>query len=180
MLTAIVAFLLTCNPAAATVALAHDRRTDRPVPILGGSAAAALALAAVGAGADPILDVLEVSLGTFRIGAGVVVAVSGLRWLVAGAPKDAIEPETDLRLAGFVAFPTLLTPAAAVLAVAIGADDGLGAVAVGAGIAIALGGAGIYARRSIPHALALAGVRLVGAGAIVVGAGLLVDGLRTL
>ena len=122
MIAAIVAFLAACNPAAALVALAHDRRTDRPIPVLAGAAAALAALVVAGAASQPILDVLDVNLGTFRVGAGAVLVVSGLRWLFAGAPRDAIEPDTDLRLAGFVAFPTLLTPAAAVLAVSVGAE----------------------------------------------------------
>lgn len=180
VLTAIVAFLLTSNPAAATISLAHDRRTNRPLPVAAGAAAAVLALILVAVLADSILDVLDVNLGTFRVGAGVVVVVNGLRWLATGAAKDAIEPETDLRLAGFVAFPTLLTPAAAVLAVAVGADDGVGTVAVASLVAIAVGAAGVYLRRSVPRALATAGVRLVGAGTVIVGAGLLVDGLKTL
>ena len=180
VLTAIVAFLLTCNPAAATVALAHDRRTDRPIPVVAGAVAAALTLVLLGVGADSILELLELNLGTFRVGAGAIIIVAGIRWLATGSPKDAIEPETDVRLAGFVFFPTLLTPGAAVLAVSTGAEEGTGVVALAAALAIAVGAAGVYARRSIPHALALGAVRLVGAGSIVVGAGLLVDGLKTL
>lgn len=180
MIAAIVAFLAACNPAAALVALAHDRRTDRPIPVLAGAAAALAALVVAGAASQPILDVLDVNLGTFRVGAGAVLVVSGLRWLFAGAPRDAIEPDTDLRLAGFVAFPTLLTPAAAVLAVSVGAELGALTVLAAAGLSIVAGAAGVYLRRSVPVALASAGVRLIGAITIIVGAGLVVDGLKTL
>lgn len=180
MISALVAFLLACNPAAALVALAHDRRTNRPGPVIAGAAAALGALIAGAVLSQPALDVLDINLGTFRVGAGVVIVVAGLRWLFAGAPRDAIEPETDLRLAGFVAFPTLFTPSAAVLAVSTGAEDGTLTVAVAAGVAIVLGAVGVYLRRSVPVALATAGVRLIGAGTIVVGVGLVVEGLRTL
>lgn len=180
MIAAIVAFLAACNPAAALVALAHDRRTDRPLPVIAGAVAALAALVLAAAASQPILDALDVTLGTFRVGAGAVLVVSGLRWLFAGAPRDAIEPETDLRLAGFVAFPTLFTPSAAVLATSVGAEQGTVTVLVAAGIAIVLGAVGVYLRRSVPVALATAGVRLIGAGTIIVGAGVIVDGLRTL
>jgi multiple antibiotic resistance protein len=180
VIAAIVAFLAACNPAAALVALAHDRRTDRPLPVIAGAVAALTALLVAAAASRPILDVLDVSLGTYRVGAGVVLVVSGLRWLFSGAPRDAIEPDTDLRLAGFVAFPTLLTPAAAVLAVSVGAEEGTLTVLGAAGLAIVAGAAGVYLRRSVPVALAGAGVRLIGAVTIIVGAGLVVDGLRTL
>lgn len=180
MIPAIVAFLAACNPAAALVALAHDRRTDRPLPVIAGALAALSALVIAAAASQSILDALDVNLGTFRVGAGVVLVVSGLRWLFVGAPRDAIEPETDLRLAGFVAFPTLLTPSAAVLAISVGAEEGTLTVLAAAGIAIVLGATGVYLRRSVPVALATALVRLIGAGTIIVGAGLVVDGLRTL
>ncbi|MDZ7676153.1 MAG: hypothetical protein U5K30_13925 [Acidimicrobiales bacterium] len=180
MITAIVAFLAACNPAAALVALAHDRRTDRPLPVAAGAMAAFAALVVAAAASDAILDVLELNLGTFRVGAGAVLVVSGLRWLVAGAPRDAVEPGSDLRLAGFVAFPTLLTPAAAVLAVSVGADEGVLTVMVAAAVAIALGGLGVYLRRSVPVALGTSMVRLIGAGTVIVGAGMVVDGLQTL
>ncbi len=180
MIAAIIAFVVACNPAAALVALAHDRRTNRPLPVLAGATAALTALVVSGAASKSILDALEINLGTFRVGAGAVMVVAGLRWLFAGAPRDAIEPDTDLRLAGFVAFPTLFTPAAAVLAISVGAEEGTLTVLVAAGISIALGAAGVYLRRSVPVALATAGVRLIGAGTIVIGAGLVVDGLRTL
>jgi small neutral amino acid transporter SnatA (MarC family) len=180
VIAALIAFLVACNPAAALVALAHDRRTDRPLPVVAGAVAALTALVVAAALSDSILDVLDINLGTYRVGAGAVLVVSGLRWLFAGAPRDAIEPETDLRLAGFIAFPTLLTPAAAVLAISVGAEDGTATVAVAAGIAITLGALGVYLRRSVPVALATAGVRLIGAGTIIVGVGLIIDGLRTL
>lgn len=180
MIPAIVAFLAACNPAAALVALAHDRRTDRPIPVIAGAAAALAALVVAAGASQSILDALDVNLGTFRVGAGAVLVISGLRWLFFGAPRDAIEPETDLRLAGFVAFPVLFTPSAAVLATSIGAEEGTVTVVVAAGIAIVLGAIGVYLRRSVPVALATAGVRLIGAGTIIVGAGVIVDGLRTL
>jgi small neutral amino acid transporter SnatA (MarC family) len=180
MIAAAIAFFVACNPAAATVALAHDRRTDRPIPVIAGAVAALVALVLAAAASDALLDVLDLNLGTYRVGAGAVLVAAGLRWLVVGAPRDAIEPETDLRLAGFVAFPTLLTPAAAALAVSVGAEEGVAVVAGAAAISIVLGGLGVYLRRQVPTALAVALVRLIAAGTVVVGVDLVVDGLMTL
>jgi small neutral amino acid transporter SnatA (MarC family) len=141
---------------------------------------AGLVLLAVAAAADPLLEVLDVNLGTYRLGAGVVVAVAGLRWLAVGAPSDTAEPATDLRLGGFVAFPILVTPAAAVLAPSIGAEHGASVAAVAVVVAVVLGGLGVYFRRRIPALFAQGLVRLLGAVAVVVGVIVAFDGIRTL
>lgn len=180
MTAAILAFLVACNPAAALLALGHDRRTDRPLPVVIGAAAAIATLLTLAMASEPILDVLDLNLGTFRVGAGVVLVAAGLRWLVAGSPPSAEEPQTDTRLAGFIFFPTLMTPGATVLAVTVGADAGVATAAVGILLAVGLGAVGVYERRRMPVALAGAFVRLLGAGSVVVGIGLVVEGIRTL
>lgn len=180
MITAVIAFLVAVNPAAASVALARDWRTDRPVSVAAGTALAVAVLVALAAFSDPILDLLDVSEGTFELGAGVVVAVSGLRALVGLVPRGTTEPATDVRLTGYVFFPTLLTPAAAVMAVAVGAQDGTTVAAVGAAVAIVISGFGVFYRRRIPELLAGGLVRLFGAGAVVIGIALAFDGTRTL
>jgi len=177
---ALLGFLATVNPAAAALALARDRRTDRPRPVLLGALGAIAALIALGAAAEPVLDALDVNLGTYRLGAGVVIAVAGLRWLVAGAVPAVEEPDEDRRLAGFVAFPVLLTPGAAVLAVSVGAEHGAATTAIAVAVAVALGGIGVYLRRSLPASLIGGFVRLLGAVATVVGVIVAVDGVRTL
>lgn len=180
MIAALLTFLAAVNPGAASVSLARDWRTDRPLPVLVGTVAAAALLVGISAAADPILDALDVNLGTYRLGAGVVLAVAGLRWLAAGAPMGTTEPTTDVRLAGFVFFPTLLTPSAAVLAVSVGAEEGAASAGVAAVAAVVIAGVGVYFRRRVPELLAQGLVRLFGAGAIVIGIIVAVDGVRTL
>lgn len=180
MTLAILGFLATVNPAAAALALVRDRRTDRPRSVAAGVALAAAVLVALAAAADPLLELLDIDLGTYRLGAGVVIAVAGLRWLVAGAVPACDEPDDDRRLAGFVAFPVLLTPGAVVLAVSVGAEHGTVGAAIAAAIAVALGGLGLYLRRSLPHLLMMGLVRLLGAAATVLGVVVAVEGIRTL
>ena len=180
MTLALLGLLATVNPAAAALAMVRDRRTDRPTSVAAGTAVAALVLVAIGAAADGVLDALDVSLGTYRLGAGVVIAVAGLRWLAVGAAAPVEEPDDDRRLAGFVAFPVLLTPGAAAIALSVGAEHGTAATATAAVVAVGLGGLGIYLRRSVPHLLALGLVRLLGAIAVVVGVIVSVDGIQTL
>ena len=180
MILALLGFLATVNPAAAALALIRDRRTDRPRSVAAGVAVAVAVLVVLAAAADPILDLLDINLGTYRLGAGVVIAVAGLRWLVAGAAPACPEPDEDRRLAGFVAFPVLLTPGAVVLAVSVGAEHGTLEAAVGIVVAAVLGGLGLYLRRSVPHLFVAGLVRMLGAAATVLGVVVAVDGIRTL
>lgn len=180
MTTTLIAFLVACNPANALSALGHDRRTDRPIPLVAGTLAAVAVIIALAGASQPILDLLGLNLGTFRVGAGVVLAVSGLRYLIVGSPKPAEEPATDFRLGGYIFFPTLTTPSSVVLAVSAGVERGTALTSVAAAICIVLGALGVYERRRMPAALASALVRLLGAGSVVIGVGLVVDGIKTL
>lgn len=180
MTLALLGIFATVNPAAAALALLRDRRTDRPAAIAAGAVVALVALVLLAVASEPLLDALDVNLGTYRLGAGVIVAFAGVRWLVAGAVAPAEEPETDRGLAAFVAFPTLFTPGAAALAVSIGAEDGVVPVAVAAAVAVAVGALGVYVRRLVHPKFAGGGVRLLGAVAGIIGVIVAVDGIRTL
>ncbi len=181
MTLALLGFLATVNPAAAAMALTRDdRHADRPVPVTLGAVGALVLLVALAAAADPLLDGLDVNLGTYRLGAGAVVAVAGLRWLVAGAVRPAEEPASDRGLAGFVTFPVLLTPGAAALAVSVGAEHGVVATAGAAAVGVLAGGLALYLRRSAPPWAVGGLVRFLGAVAAVVGVIVAIDGIRTL
>ncbi|HWB56932.1 MAG TPA: hypothetical protein VG479_08365 [Gaiellaceae bacterium] len=142
-------------------------------------------LAALGAGAalclsgGAVLDALAISPESFRLAAALVLAVEGVRALLAGSPRPAPE------LAGLtaalvpVAFPLLLQPGVVVLALAAGGDDvaaeGIGALAVAL---LPVVGASLVAREARADVLLLAGGRLLGALEIVAGAALAVDAIR--
>ncbi len=180
MTSAILAFLVAVNPAASARAFTRDRRPDRPVAIAIGAAIAVAILVALAAASETLLDALDLSAGTFRLGAGVVVAVTGLRWLVLGPSEGVAEPDSGRALSGFVAFPTLLTPGAAVLAVTVRLSDGLGTAVVGASVGAAAGAAALLWRRRVPVVIGAALVRIIGAAAVVIGIGIGVDGVQTM
>ena len=171
-----LAVLAATNPPRVWAAL--PSRPDR-TPAAGVGAAvvvgASLALAAVASG---LLDLLNVSASTFRIGAGLVVAVVGAHDLAAGAPKQ--EPALAGWRAGFVpiGFPLLVNPALGAAALMASADHGI-ATAVGAA---AIGGAILIALATLAGSARVlrASGRWVGAAMIVLGLALAVDGVFSL
>jgi small neutral amino acid transporter SnatA (MarC family) len=162
----LVAFLGAVNPCRARLALPQRQG----VVALGAVVALAVgaALAAVGSAA---LDALDVSPESFRLAAGLVLAVEGAR--VLAWPRPVGEPE--LRGLGAalvpVAFPILLQPGVVTLALAAGGDDAE-ASAIGA-LALAL----LVAAVLPAGALLAAGARLVAALEIAAGAALAVSAI---
>jgi small neutral amino acid transporter SnatA (MarC family) len=136
------ALVLAINPLRAAGAMAVGMpavvRRDRIRAVVAGGAAAAAALAALAWWSGPLLDVLDTSAPTVRIGAGLVLLLASAVDLVRRAPS--VEPSVDGRLALLVpvAVPLLLRPAAAVLAISAGADRGVATVLMGAALAAAV------------------------------------------
>ena len=173
----LLALLAAVNPMAVAVALwPRERRTT-----MAAAAAVAVAVAVVCAGvSDPILDALDVTLGTFRVAAAVVLGIAGARWLIVGAPGVAGEGPAGGpgRVLIPLLIPVLLTPQLVMVSVSVGADDGVAAVAVGTAVSLALAWlATIVTKRH--HVAWTAGVRMVAALAIVVALILAVDGVKT-
>ena len=137
------------------------------------------AFAAIAALGGRLLDALDISPESFRLGAALVLALEGARALVFARP--AAEPELAGLKAGLVpvAFPLLLTPGVVALAIAAGGDR-VEAEAVGA-LALALAltlGATLLPRGSRADALLAAGGRLLGALEIVAGVALAVEAIK--
>lgn len=142
--------------------------------------AAVVALAAV---SGPVLDALDVSPSTFRIAAGAVAAIGGAVRLVVPLPRP--EPAGDVWRAGLVpvAFPTLLTPDLGLLALSLGADEGVLPVALAAAVALALlvAAAVVPPPQSGRAGAATTGMaRVIAAVLVVAGVALAVDGVQDL
>jgi small neutral amino acid transporter SnatA (MarC family) len=153
-------FLATSNAGRVALGLGEGRAPRRTLAVVVGvGAAMVLVLALV---ADPLLDALDISPGSFRIAAGIVLAAMGAATVVhprPGGPAGAL----------------LVTPDLACMAIAAAADEGVGP-ALGAG-AIALA---LVAALALPPRLAPAGraAPFLAALAVVVGVALVVSGVR--
>ncbi len=196
----IVFLLAVANPfhSAALLApglLGSERGTRLRVVGIGAAVAAAVAIV-LALVADDVLDALDVTSPTFRLGAGVVIAATGVRSALI-APKPWAEGLRGGRLSMLVpvAFPVLFTPELAVASVSYSADRGTGATVVAIAVALAVfaglavtgagwsasavatpdGSASPGARRADPW-LGAAG-RVMGALAVVLGIALVVDGI---
>jgi small neutral amino acid transporter SnatA (MarC family) len=132
-----VALLLALNPARAAFAVpraGRSRRTVVRVAALGGLIGG-LAVGAAAVLGDPLIEALDVSEPSLRLGAGIVAALTGVGDLFRRPP--APEPA----LAGWraalvpVAVPVVARPALLVMALGAGADSGVlasvGAMALG-------------------------------------------------
>jgi small neutral amino acid transporter SnatA (MarC family) len=173
----LLALLVAVNPLAVAVALwPRERRTTMAV-----AAAIAAAVAVAGAASSgPILEALDVTPGTFRVAAAIVLGLASARWLIVGAPTVAGDgPAGGWGRVGVpLLIPALVTPQLAMVSVSAGADDGVALVAAGAAASLAVAWvATIVAKRH--HAGWVAGVRLVAAVAMAAALALAVDGVQT-
>jgi small neutral amino acid transporter SnatA (MarC family) len=174
----LLALFAAVNPLAVAVALwPRERRLTLAVAA---AIAAAIAVAAAAA-SGPILDALDVTLGTFRVAAAVVLGLAGARWLIVGAPSVAADGPADGwgRVGVPLLIPVLVTPQLAIVGMSVGADEGVAVVAIGAAVSLALAWlAAVVPKRH--HAGWVAGVRLVAAIAIAIALALAVDGVKTI
>ncbi len=173
----VLALFAAVNPLAVAVALwPRERRSTMAVAAL-----IALAITIVGAAVSgPILDALDVTPGTFRVAAAVVLGLAGGRWLIAGASSVATEGPAGGagRVAVPLLFPVLVTPQLVMVSMSTGADHGVAIVAAGAAVSLAV--AWVAAIAGKRHQVGwTAGVRLVAALAVAVALALAVDGVKT-
>jgi small neutral amino acid transporter SnatA (MarC family) len=175
--SSLLALLAAVNPLAVAVALwPRERRLTAAA-----AAAIACAVAVVCAGvSEPILDALDVTLGTFRVSAAVVLGLAGARWLIAGAPDVAADGPAagPGRVWVPLLIPVLVTPQLVMVSVSVGADDGVAVVAGCAAASFVLAWVAMVVPKR-HRATWTAGMRLVAALAVAVALGLAVDGVRT-
>jgi small neutral amino acid transporter SnatA (MarC family) len=168
------AFVAAVNPSRVRLVL-----PERRAAVALGAFVALGAVGGIAALGGALLDALDISPESFRLGAALVLALEGARALVFARP--GAEPELAGLLAAVVpvAFPLLLTPGVVALAVAAGGDD----VEAEAGGAFALAlafvlGATAVRRNPRNDALLVAGGRLFGALEIAAGVALAVGAIR--
>jgi small neutral amino acid transporter SnatA (MarC family) len=175
------ALVLALNPARAAFAVPRAGRS--PASVVGvaalGGGIGALAVCAVAAAADPLLDALDVSDPSFRLAAGIVAALAGAADVFRRPP--APEPALPGSRAALVpvAIPVVARPALLVLALGAGAEQGVlvsaGAMAVG--IALLTGLTAAWPTEG-PRGRALRwAARLLAAGLVACGVILAIDGI---
>ena len=155
----LLGFVGSVNPCRTRLALPGNR-----IAVLLGACVALAAAAVLAAAGGALLDRLDVSPESFRLAAGLVLAVEGARALV--WPRPAAEPELPGLRAALVpvAFPLLLQPGVVVLVLAAGGEDVERRALVALAVALALVVV-VPQSRLLP-----AGARMLGAVEIVAGA----------
>ena len=188
MSTALLILLVAVNPIA--VAAELRGRVDRRV-LAAGLAATALLAVVLAAASEALLDVLSVTAPTFRVAAGAVLLTVAAKWVALGPrrlpPEDALLSRDDADdgdpgpWSGLVVpllIPVLVSPQLVMASIALGADEGVGAVAVGAVVALGLSGVATLLHRGRP-ALWSIGVRFTGLPTAALALGMIVDGVKT-
>lgn len=157
------------------------RSRPKRLPVaLGGAGIALLILVPVAAFAEPLLDLVDISPATARIATGLLLVVTGI--LLVGWPLPSPEPSLPGRQAALVpvAFPTLLTPGLALLALTASADHSAAVALVVLAVALAtLPGIAMIPVRppgSAQHRVLDGSARAIAGVLVLAGFGLLFDG----
>jgi small neutral amino acid transporter SnatA (MarC family) len=103
-----------------------------------GAALTAVTLVVFGAFATPLLGAMDVSAPNLRIGLGLVLAVVSVHDMVRRPPAAGATLEGWAAALVPVWFPVLLRPEVAMVALALGADHGIGVTAGAALLAMAI------------------------------------------
>lgn len=168
------ALVAAVNPCRLRLALPESRGA-----VALGALVALAGVAAVAAAGGALLDALDISPESFRLGAAVVLALEGARALLLARPAQ--EPELSGLGAALVpvAFPLLLSPGVVALGVAAGGDDveleALAALALALALVLVLT---LVRRSERADPLLAAGGRLLGALEIAAGIALALGAIR--
>lgn len=173
----VIAALAAVSAPRAIAALPPEGRI---VAAIAGAAGTLGALALLAAVADPMADAVDLAAPTVRMATGAVLAAQGLAAM--GLPLPRPEPRLAGRWAALVpvAFPTLLTPALALLAVSGSLDRSApttAAVLAGALATVPALGALVPVRAGTPSRVLRGIAALMGAVLVVSGIGLVFDGI---
>jgi small neutral amino acid transporter SnatA (MarC family) len=183
VLRVVVFVVAAANPLRAALALLPRSPDDRRSLTIGvgvGSALVVLAAWGLAAVSGPLLDGLDISPESFRVGGGIVIAIGGARMATLGPSEWPDLVPSWVTAIVPVAFPVLLAPELVAAAIGLGADEGAGPVLLAVVIAAALTTLAHGLVRGRPGPTAVATSRLVGAVAVVCGTALAIDGIFAL
>jgi small neutral amino acid transporter SnatA (MarC family) len=170
---AVLLVLVAVNPVRRRYELPADQRQV--------AAGAGLTLAAIlllGFGGEALLDALDISVPTFRVAVGLVLAIRAFVDLMRALPEGGPVPPGLRGAVAPVFFPVLFRPEVGLVAVLVGADAGLGWLLIGS--VLALLDPIWWAERSRNARLDRAFGAALSAAAIVLAVDLLVDGVFAL
>ena len=172
-LVAVLIVLAAVNPVRRRYELPPNRQV-----VGAGAMLAWVALLSIGLAGEWVLDTLDITVPTFRVAVGLVLAVRALVDAFQSLPER--EPVRAGRRAAVVPvlFPILLRPEIVLVAVVVGADAGIGWLAVG--LALALADPVWWAERESSARLDRALGVVISVAAIVLAVALLVDGVFAL
>lgn len=173
-----VTLLVAVSPAAAAVAAAAapSRVSLRTAGVAAG-AAVAVYLAA-GLGADWLLDAIDIEPETFRVSAGLVMAVAGLFAIWNGGAGYAGEWEGQWAALFPLALPVLITPAGLAATLSHSADGDTAKALVAALIAVGIAAIAVAMGLGRYRAAADGLARVSGALLVVFAGAMIVDGVR--
>ena len=176
----ILMVLAAANPAAGALSIAwRPSNRDQWRPRVAMAVAAAVgALWVIAALADPILDALSVTTGTWRLATSVPFAVAGLRWMLFPARPIHDEPRAGTQVA-LIALTVLFTPQLVAVVLATAAHDGTWRTMASVVLAAALTATLLWFRAT-PTPLLSVVARLLGGLSIVLAIALGVDGTQTI
>jgi small neutral amino acid transporter SnatA (MarC family) len=132
VIVGIVALVVACNAPRRREALSVDDTATVGLGAIG----AGVVLVLFGIVATPLLDAMDVSAPNLRIGLGLVLAVVSVHDLVRRPPARGAALAGRRAAIVPVAFPVLLRPEVALVALALGADHGVAVTVLGAVLAM--------------------------------------------
>ena len=176
----LLALLAAVNPPAVAASLPDGWRA-RPVVLAVAAATLATLTVAVALVADSFLDWLQVEPETFRIAAGIVMALGGGIAIIYARWRTVSDAETEGWLAGIfpLAIPLVLGPWVVAALMSYSVDHGEG-MTIGAVLPAAAAGLALTATAWRPSAAIDAAARVLGLLLLVIAAGLIVDGVRAI
>ena len=170
-----LAYLAAVNPARIRPHLAGGEERGQLTQLAIGAATVLTIGLGLVLAADRILDALDITDETWRLAAGVVCGLVGARALAAPGSSESTMPAGSGLVP--IAFPLLLTPQLAMLAVLFGATESLAMSWGGMAVGVAVGAAGGRLRLQRPM-LWRATAQLTAAVLVLVGIALVVAGIR--